>query len=51
MYLSPKQPRNTFCENLALDAYSRGMGGLGLPGDLSSSSRFVRVALDRKSVV
>ena len=27
MHLSPKQPRNTFCENLALDAYSRGMGG------------------------
>ena len=26
MYLSPKQPENTFCENLALDAYSRGMG-------------------------
>ena len=47
MYLSPKQPRNTFCENLALDAYSRGMGGLGLPGDLSSSSRFVRVAFTR----
>ena len=47
MYLSPKQPRNTFCENLALDAYSRGMGGLGLPGDLSSSSRFVRVAFTK----
>ena len=25
MYLSPKQPENTFCENLALDAYSRGI--------------------------
>ena len=47
MYLSPKQPRNTFCENLALDAYSRGMGGIGLPGDLSSSSRFVRVAFTK----
>ena len=47
MYLSPKQPENTFCENLALDAYSRGMGGLGLPGDLSSSSRFVRVAFTK----
>ena len=42
MYLSPKQPKNTFGGNLALNAYSRGMGGLGLPGDLSSSSRFVR---------
>ena len=33
--------------NLALDAYSRGMGGIGLPGDLSSSSRFVRVAFTK----
>ena len=47
MHLSPKQPENTFGENLALDAYSRGMGGLGLPGDLSSSSRFVRVAFTK----
>ena len=51
MYLSPKQPRNTFCENLALDAYSRGMGGLGLPGDLSSSSRFVRVAFTKVNAI
>ena len=29
---------------LALDAYSRGTGALGLPGDLSSASRFARVA-------
>ena len=29
MYLSPKQPKNTFGGNLALNAYSRGMGGLG----------------------
>ena len=32
---------------MALDAYSRGMGGIGLPGDLSSSSRFVRVAFTK----
>ena len=51
MYLSPKQPRNTFCENLALDAYSRGMGGLGLPGDLSSSSRFVRGAFTKVNAI
>ena len=51
IYLSPKQPRNTFCENLALDAYSRGMGGLGLPGDLSSSSRFVRVAFTKVNAI
>ena len=44
MHLSPKQPVNTFAEGLPLNAYSRGMGALGLPGDLSSSSRFVRAA-------
>ena len=42
--LSPKNPQNTFAKGLSLNQYSRGMGGLGLPGDLSSQSRFVRVA-------
>lgn len=42
--LSPKSPENNFAPNLNLDKYSRGMGALGLPGDLSSQSRFVRVA-------
>lgn len=47
MHLSPKQPVNTFCEQLPLEQYSRGMGALGLPGDLSSTSRFARVAFTR----
>ena len=47
MHLSPKQPENTFCKELSLNAYSRGMGALGLPGDLSSASRFVRVAFTK----
>ena len=47
MHLSPKQPVNTFSSDLNLNAYSRGMGGLGLPGDLSSASRFVRVAFTK----
>ena len=42
--LSPRQPENTFAPALDLRSYSRGMGALGLPGDLSSSSRFVRAA-------
>ncbi len=29
------------------DRYSRGMGTIGLPGDLSSSSRFVKAAFTR----
>ena len=44
MYLSSKNPENTFAPSVKLDSYSRGMGGMGLPGDLSSLSRFVRVA-------
>ena len=47
MHLSAKQPKNTFSERLPLTTYSRGMGALGLPGDLSSASRFVRVAFTK----
>ena len=42
--LSVKDPGNGFSKNIKLKNYSRGMGGLGLPGDLSSQSRFVRAA-------
>ena len=44
MHLSPKSPKNQFSDKLPLTTHSRGMGALGLPGDLSSQSRFVRVA-------
>lgn len=44
MGLSAKSPDNTFSEKLNLKQYSRGMGAIGLPGDLSSQSRFVRAA-------
>lgn len=42
MRLSPKQPENRLTKDVPLEYYSRGMGALGLPGDLSSQSRFVR---------
>lgn len=45
--LSNKNPENTFGGDIDLDEYSRGMGGLGLPGDLSSASRFAKVAFTR----
>lgn len=51
MHLSPRDPKNTFSEKLALNRYSRGMGGLGLPGDLSSRSRFVRAAFVKMNSV
>lgn len=47
MHLSPTSPENHFAESLPLYTYSRGMGAMGLPGDLSSQSRFVRVAFTK----
>ena len=42
--ISKNPPMNHFADSLPLDTYSRGMGGIGLPGDLSSQSRFVRAS-------
>ncbi len=47
MGLSADNPENRFSGQLGLNAYSRGMGAIGLPGDLSSMSRFVRVAFTK----
>ena len=49
--LSPRQPQNTFAPGVELPCYSRGMGAKGLPGDLSSDSRFVRAAFTRMNSV
>ena len=51
MHLSEKQPENHFAKEVLLQTYSRGMGALGMPGDLSSMSRFVRVAYTRMHAV
>lgn len=51
MHLSPKSPENLFSKELPLHVYSRGMGALGLPGDLSSPSRFVRTAFVKMNSV
>ena len=45
--LSTEPPENHFSDQLDLTPYSRGMGMLGMPGDLSSASRFVRVAFTK----
>ena len=47
MHLSPDPPQNHFSQNVDLKPYSRGMGAIGLPGDLSSQSRFVRAAFTK----
>lgn len=50
-HLSPDTPKNTFASQLPLQAYSRGMGAMGLPGDLSSQSRFIRAAFVRANAL
>ena len=47
MSLSIEEPKNNFSSKLNFDIYSRGMGALGLPGDLSSASRFVKAAFTK----
>ncbi len=49
MRLSTSQPENTFSKDLSLNTYSRGMGALGLPGDVSSMSRFVKCVYTSKN--
>lgn len=49
--LTREEPKNRFSAEYELQPYSRGMGAIGLPGDLSSSSRFVRAAFTKLNSV
>lgn len=51
MNLSTRTPENNFAKSLNLKKYSRGMGAIGLPGDLSSQSRFIRVAFTKMNSI
>ena len=51
MGLSTEPLQNSFSNDLKLETYSRGMGGMGLPGDLSSASRFVKAAFTKLNSV
>ena len=44
MNLTRDEAINRFAPNHTITPYSRGMGAIGLPGDLSSASRFIRAA-------
>lgn len=44
MNLTPCCPDNRFSDKLNLQQYGRGMGAIGLPGDSSPSSRFVKAS-------
>lgn len=45
--LTPLPPTNRFSGSIDLKPYSLGMGAVGLPGDPSSASRFVRAAFTK----
>lgn len=45
--LTCMQPKNRFSDKIDLIAYTKGLGAVGLPGDLSSQSRFVRAAFNK----
>ena len=44
MHVTNNPPENLFSSKIDLRPNSLGMGGIGLPGDYSSSSRFIRAA-------
>lgn len=49
--ISAQPSENRFAPGLALRSLSSGMGAMGLPGDLSSPSRFVRAAFTKENAV
>ena len=51
MSLSIDSPDNRFSSQIPLTPFSRGMGAIGLPGDLSSSSRFIKAAFTKLNSV
>ena len=51
MNLSTEKPINNFSKKLNLETYSRGMGAIGLPGDLSSASRFVKATFTKMNSI
>lgn len=51
MGLSTAAPASRFSQALPMEPISRGMGALGLPGDISSQSRFVRAAFWRSHIL
>ncbi len=49
--LSNQDPDSRFSGKVPLHLYSRGMGALGMPGDLSSASRFIRASFTKLNSV
>jgi choloylglycine hydrolase len=50
-HLSSTNGENKFLKYTVLENYCQGLGGIGLPGDVSSMSRFVRMAFYKENSV
>ena len=51
MGLTSNFPKNNFAPGLELHRYSNGMGAIGMPGDWSSQSRFVKASFVKMNSV
>ena len=51
MTLSAEPAENSFAPSVPMDRYSKGLAAMGLPGDLSSASRFAKAAFTRMNSV
>lgn len=51
MHLTENPPKNRLSGSFELKPYSRGMGAMGMPGDLSSASRFVRASFMKEKIL
>ncbi len=49
--LSANSSENNISDRISLPVYCQGLGGMGLPGDYSSPSRFVRAAFTKLNAV
>lgn len=49
--LTHKEPINRLAPHINISPYSRGIGAFGLPGDLSSSSRFIKASFTKLNCV
>ena len=51
MGVTREPPVNKYSDKLKLEPYSLGMGSIGLPGDMSSASRFIRAVFTKMNSV
>ena len=51
LHLTSTPPNNTFCPDISFPYLSHGLGAIGLPGDNSSPSRFIRALYNLKNTI